>query len=672
MKEWFSAAELAGLPGMPMTPRGVNMVGDRGGIQRRKKTFGKGWEYSFLTLPGETQAAALKKFGAAMLPAPADGDDVPAATPTRSSRRAEFKYDPEALWAWAATRPQRARDRGVERAGLLMQAMRLAEAGQAFGVAMETVARANGIPVVNLRNWFYGVNGHPGARLYARNDWAAMLVPSYCGRTARAECSEEAWDVFKALYLRRRAPNCSTCYEQVAKIAAAKGWDWPSQATILRRVRELPRAVRVLAREGAEALDLLMPAMTRDRSGFHAMEAVNGDGIEWKRYCVWPDGEVARPHTWITQDLYSNKLLAWRTDRSENKGMFRLAYGDLVERFGIPIFYYIDNTMAAASKWMTGGTPNRYRWPIKDEDPIGIMPQMGTEVRFVQPGHGQSKPIERANRELRERVDVHPQFEGRGTPGRPIPIADFVTLMEAEFAAYNAKSARRVPNAAGRSFDETFNASYSSAPIRKATAEQRRLWLLAAERIYAQRDNGSIVLGRGPHGENRYWSEALAPYAGQHVVVRFDPQDFSRPVHVYEVGGQYVGEAPCTWQAGFADAESAQTYHRERSRWKRDRRNALESEKRMTTAAAASLIETPQPEEPPESKVVQLMRPRLQRAANHDVDHDDEDGENEQHFMAAMAKLTGPVRDLEAEREERERHFGAAVAQMKVPGSSLL
>lgn len=54
-KEWFSAAELAGLPGMPIHARVVNLWGESGKLQRRKRLVGKGWEYHISSLPTETR-----------------------------------------------------------------------------------------------------------------------------------------------------------------------------------------------------------------------------------------------------------------------------------------------------------------------------------------------------------------------------------------------------------------------------------------------------------------------------------------------------------------------------------------------------------------------------------------------------------------------------------------
>ncbi|KMQ74035.1 DDE-type integrase/transposase/recombinase [Marinobacter subterrani] len=57
MSRRYTPKELAGLPGMPTTERGVNGWGEKGVLQRHKRLKGKGWEYEFASLPEKTQEA---------------------------------------------------------------------------------------------------------------------------------------------------------------------------------------------------------------------------------------------------------------------------------------------------------------------------------------------------------------------------------------------------------------------------------------------------------------------------------------------------------------------------------------------------------------------------------------------------------------------------------------
>lgn len=59
--EWLTAAELAGLPGVPGTDRGIRKAADRAGWTARKRDQGKGYLYLLDSLPAETQEAVRRQ-----------------------------------------------------------------------------------------------------------------------------------------------------------------------------------------------------------------------------------------------------------------------------------------------------------------------------------------------------------------------------------------------------------------------------------------------------------------------------------------------------------------------------------------------------------------------------------------------------------------------------------
>lgn len=61
MRSWFTAQELAGLPGMPGTDRNVRLMADREHWEGQKRLGSKAVEYSFAILPKETQTALLAR-----------------------------------------------------------------------------------------------------------------------------------------------------------------------------------------------------------------------------------------------------------------------------------------------------------------------------------------------------------------------------------------------------------------------------------------------------------------------------------------------------------------------------------------------------------------------------------------------------------------------------------
>jgi hypothetical protein len=121
----------------------------------------------------------------------------------------------------------------------------------------------------------------------------------------------------------------------------------------------------------------------------------------------------------------------------------------------------------------------------------------------------------------------------------------------------------------GGSFDEAFAASLAQPDtvVRWATVEQRDLWLLMAEEITAQRGSGEIhLLG------NRYWSPAMTEFAGRKVHVRFDPDDLSRDIKVYDRKGRLLTTASAIGDVPYLDAEAAQKHGRARAEFIRTQR----------------------------------------------------------------------------------------------------
>lgn len=303
--------------------------------------------------------------------------------------------------------------------------------------------------------------------------------------------------------------------------------------------RNIPRVTQVLAREGERGLAKCFPPQIRDRSTLTALEAVNADCHKIDVFVQWPGFEKpVRPQIVGFQDLYSNKFLAYRVDLDPNKVAVMQAFGELVETYGIPRHCLFDNGMEFANKWLTGGTKTRFRFKVREDDALGVLPQMGVDVHWATPAHGQAKSIERGFRDFADRIAKHPAFAGAYVGNRPdakpenymskaIPLADFLEVLDQQIAAHNAREGRVTETAKGRSFDETFAASYAAAPIRKATPEQHRLWLMGQEVRKLHRTHGQLTLHK-----NGYWADWMNEYAGDKVLARFNPEDLHEGLYI--------------------------------------------------------------------------------------------------------------------------------------------
>lgn len=633
-REWFSPGELAAMavPGLPATTRGVQATADRNDwtrdswrdrYWRERSGQGGGVEFHYAIFPHAAKIRIAAEFAV-----------VEAADEREQAKRALSRED---MWAWFERLPEKKKAEAKRRVEILDTIRALTESGmkKAFAVG-QTVAhfkRENPKASLSMAT-VYGWEKIVG--IVPRHDWLPWLAPRHAGRLETVTCDPAAWEMLRSNYLRPEKPTFQRCYRDLVEAAAKHGWAIPAERTLQRRIDGLDKRVVTFAREGREAVERLYPAQRRDRSGFHALEAVNADGHEWDVFVKWPDGKVARPVMIAFQDLYSGMILSWRVDYSENKEAVRLAFGDMVEAWGIPDLCYLDNGRAFASKWISGGVANRYRFKVKEEEPDGIMTMLGVKVHWTTPYHGQSKPIERAFGDMASNIAKHPAFAGAYVGNNPtakpenygsraVPIADFLRVLHGEIDKHNRRAGRRAAVCAGRSFQEVFEESYAKSPIKKATAEQRRLWLLAAQAIGADRDNGEIHMFG-----NRYWSESLLKCAGLKVVVRFDPGKLHAPLHVYRSDGAYIGEAPCVEDVGFADTERAGVHAKARKARVKAWRAMMEAERTLTPAQVAALLPEPEEAPPPsESKVVRLisganaLKPR-QQTMEEPEEHPDE------------------------------------------------
>ncbi|WP_337999785.1 transposase domain-containing protein [Xanthomonas cucurbitae] len=591
-----------------VSKRAVEMraVKENWGYQTRAGRGGAKRYYAAIGLPVEVQAAVFLHSGV-VSPSSAAVERVRERRPAAVPNAAHI----QSAWQRYEAVPQHLKAEASRRLRALQAVEQLVADGHPVLDARSLVAaqlqrdNVRGASEASLARWAAQIAG------VEKQHRLAMLVPAYTGRTVTAEIPAEAWDLFKADYLRVEAPTASSCYDRVARIAKVKQWLLPSLKTFQRRIKaELPRGVLVLSRQGQEAFNRTFPAQERDRSVFHALEAVNADGHKFDVFAKWPDGTIARPIMVGVQDLYSGKLLGYRIAETESADLARFAFRDVVERYGIPEKVWLDNGRGFASKMLTGGTANRFRFKVREDDPTGVLTAMGCEIHWATPYHGQAKPIERAWRDLCDRVAKHPAFAGAYTGNKPdakpenygskaVPLDEFVRVLNEEVDAHNARGSRRTRVAAGGSFDQAFAASYAQCTIRKASGEQLRQMLLATDVVTSDSRDGSVRLSG-----NRYWSEAIAPYAGQKLMLRFDPEQLHTEVQVYTLANVYLGEAECIAAVGFADTAAAREHARAKKQFRRATKQQLDAERRMDVASVAAQLPSPMPEELPPAGVI--------------------------------------------------------------------
>jgi putative transposase len=543
----------------------------------------------------------------------------------------------------------RQRQVAVERIATVQRIEELITSGCLVGEAQARAASERSVGLRSVARWWSATRTIPPHR------WADALLPQWHGRQSHCVYTTEALDFFLSVHLRPEKPPFEDSYRRTVDVGLARSWNVPGRKAMLGLLRRsVPTEVMVLRRGGADELEAQYPAQRRDRSCFHALGGVNADGHRFDVQAIWPDGYEGRPMMVVWQDLASGKILSWRVDKTENASSIRLSFGDMVRGYGIPGQAYLDNGRGFASKWMTGRMLHRYRFKIRAEEPAGILTMLGVQVHWATPYHGQAKPIERAFRDLCDTISKHPKFSGAYTGNstvtkpsnygrRKVQLADFLQVAELEIKDHNARAGRRTRACQGElSFDEAFTRSYAGTPIRKATDEQLRLLLLAAEGL-SIRKGGIHLMG------NEFWSPEIASHMGESVVVRFDPDRVQDAVHVYDLKGNYIGFAECNAPVGFSDADAAREHSRNRRQWTKAIKKAsaaigtieLDEAAQMAIAALESKHGA---SAPPQSKVVRPLFGKGSSAATlmspcrDDLERDEQQG-------SLLAKLGARARE---------------------------
>lgn len=614
-KQWFTAAELAELklPALPHTKRKINERAqsenwafrtDEQGLPMARARLGRGGgiEYHMNLLPHSARTDMIRR-GVALGGTETHGGDL---APTASP-----------IWQWYEIQSSKVQAEATRRLLLIQKIELLCEAGMTRSNAVTATAQEGDASASTLWGWLKLIAG------LSPQDYLPALAPRRRGGGAEAAIDHAVWEYFKSDYLRPEQPTLSSCYMRAVQVADARGVSLPCERTLQRKLeREVDPRVIISRREGADALRRSMPAQRRTVSHLHAMAMVNIDGHKFDVFARLPDGRVIRPIMVAIQDIFSRKILSWRIGETESAVQTRLAFADLFRDFGIPKECVLDNGRAFASKWITGGATSRFRFKIREDEPTGLLTSLGIKIHWALPFRGQSKPIERAFRDLCDTVAKHPAFAGAYTGNKPdakpenygsaaVPMDVFTRIVEQGIAVHNARGNRRTEMARGRSFDTVFAESYATAPIGKAAPEQMRLALLAADQVKVDRRTGQISLFG-----NRYWCEAMSALHGRSVTVRFDPDDLHQAIHVYDQAGQYLTSADLIADTGFNDAAGAKLRAKQEADYRKAVKTAERMEQLLSADELAAMLPSYEDETAlPEPTIIRPVRHRGQTSA---------------------------------------------------------
>lgn len=453
--------------------------------------------------------------------------------------------------------------------------------------------------------------------------WAALLLPSYKGRTKESELTGEAWDWIKSHYLSTSEPPARVVIKEARKQAKLSGWVLPSDKTILRKINALPATITIQGREGKEAFDATFPAAERDFTAYGLHDTWVSDGRRVDVFCRWPDGTVSRPFVVAWCDLRTRFVLGARGGVNPSQMLTLASLHSALERVKIkPSKALLDNGREYAAKAVTGGQKTRYRNKIKEDDPIGALTRMGIVVDWARPYRGQEKPIESFWKYIANHVDKLPQFQGaycgKDTASKPedldrnkaIPIEIYAAKLAEILEEFNREHTHRGQGMGGKAPAQLYDELIQAEPYKvwaMSTAEDLRLLCLEQKTLTLNNKDASIRFNFSCYGEKRYWSEALADLPlsarAKKYTIFYNPEDPDIPVLVYD-GERMICEARRIGMVG--NKEAAAQHCHNKAAFKKPRIAAFKEVKR------AAPVALPAPAAPLSIQSVAIEKPASQ------------------------------------------------------------
>ncbi len=707
---YFSARELAGLPGMPGTERSVLRHADlKSWPSRPRQSAGRGRngrEYPLSCLPEETQRALLARLVDAAastllpalipevvppsqpqsrLPAVAAPGVVAPRAPVMVTRNVRLKLP--AAPADGVQTPEALKDWQRQRMDARLAILELVdEVAMSHGVdaavshIVEMAARyelpshiQSMIPSANARR------GDDDARTLSRRTVYRWISAREEGAGALAPRPVERYGVplwapaFLSLFQRPQKPFLSEALSLLPQLLPAE-IPAPSYWAVRRFLSRVNVVDRHRGRMGPREIRKIRIFVRRDFSLFLPGDIYEADGHTFDAEVAHPfHGRPFRPECELVLDVVTRKAVGWSAGLAESTWTVIDALRHASEKVCLPAIYYVDR----------GSGRNNH---LLNDLSTGFIARLGITKTHSIPYNSQARgAVERAHQTIFVGVartlstyigkPMDPEAKKKVFTATRLAVVqkvsspllpsweEFKSAVDEAIAAYNARPHRALPK-----FRDP-----STGTLRHMSPDERWAQFVAEGfepvRITPEESNDLFrpyevrTCQRGEVGlrKNRYFHKALEGYHGQRVRVGFDIHDASR-VWVRDLDGRLI----CV--AGF-EANSRAFYpvpfvERKREERAQGRLRRLElqaDEVRAELAGASNTVDaeyaddlTPEEKERAEQSLKALCAP-----APEDDDPVDDDIKFWRWGIAHLDELSEEQRRYLDDRIERSSAFRA-------------
>lgn len=417
----------------------------------------------------------------------------------------------------------------------------------------------------------------PAREIYQKEGVAGLL--GRWGKTAGTTIVNEAdFEYFKSLYLKEGSPTLNSCWletlgNHIRTNAGAIPENFPSASTFKRLIeKRIPEQTQVYIRKGERYWNKTYAMYANRRSddlecgqlwvSDHRQldQAVmnNAPTNAMKQINLYMEylEEKAKGNKpvfpWITvwRDFKSGLWLGWYLHtEAPNADHIFMSFYLAVEKYGLPKEIYIDNGKDYRSKDFAGGK-RKIKVQVDEAATTSMMELLNIEVHFSKPYNGQSKPIERDFRNVKDWMDKQmPGYRGGNIVERPeklineikqgkiIGFTEYSELVDYFISNVINKYESNGKILLGQSPESYWNKSFVN--LRRVTPDALKLFCMRSSEHTVGRLGITVC-----KTHNIYYSaEWLFPLKGKKVYMRRDIKKYQEAWIFDSQTNEYLGKA---------------------------------------------------------------------------------------------------------------------------------
>ena len=441
-------------------------------------------------------------------------------------------------------------------------------------------------------------------RKYKSGDVADLIDMRGGHNRGQITIPPDAWEYFYALYMTLQKRSVQRCWE----LTRLEYPNIPTVSAFERNLTTIPKLVMIYYREGEKAFNDALVSMERSREDIAPNDIWFSDHHLVDVAVINNRGRVFRPWLTVFFDARASKVISFIVrDKSADATVIKQCLRLGIEKYGVPKELYFDNGKDYREK------------SFNADFPISLVKQLGINMIYATPYHGQAKTVERFFGTMEDRFcKLLPTYLGKDAKQRPenmrvtfdklkdkAPTMEkFIELLTIYFEQYNNTQSGGI-DMNGKCPDQVY---YENLHTKTKVKDENILRMLCGtfdERTVQK--NGVQYQGRF------YYHTELLAHQGEKVIINADPYNMDE-LNIFDTDMRAICKAPAKVRTPFRHTTQEQI--REAMKEKKEARKMIQRYAptreldTMSIIARNQLLEK-QYEETAETKVIENINPAL-------------------------------------------------------------